>query len=151
MSNSHQHTDSHAAYHPHVCPFWIIASVLGVLLVLTVITVLTAQYVDLGMFNLLLAMAIAVVKGSLVAMFFMHLWWDSKFNSIALAGALAFLALFISFCLLDTHEYQPAVQPMYQVLTPAKVGVVEHAAEEGHAPAAGQAPAHGESQSKEHK
>src|SRR5687768_8926233 len=98
---THQsHTHGHATHQPHAAPMWILLAVFGGLLVLTVLTVLTAQFVDLGPYNLLLAMVIAVIKGALVAMFFMHLWWDSLFNSVALIAGLAFLGLFISFSIM---------------------------------------------------
>lgn len=115
------HKDTHADTHAHACPLWILTVVFLALLVLTVVTVLTAQFVDLGSLNFALAMAIALVKGTLVALFFMHLWWDSKFNSIAIVAGLAFLALFIAFTALDTHAYQNTLDPQNTVLTPDKL------------------------------
>ena len=100
---------------------WILIAIFGALLVLTVITVFTATQIDLGAYNLLLAMFIALIKGALVALFFMHLWWDSLFNAIALVAGLAFLALFISFSIVDTYQYEPSVLPLKDVLTPAKI------------------------------
>ena len=121
MADSHSHSESHAAHEPHACPMWILLAVFGALLVLTGITVFTATQIDLGAYNLLLAMAIALLKGALVALFFMHLWWDSLFNSVALIAGLSFLALFIGFSIVDTYQYEPAVLPLNQVLTPAKL------------------------------
>lgn len=136
-----QHSESHAdahATHVHACPLWILGAVFAALIVLTVVTVLTAQFVDLGELNLVLAMAIALVKGALVAMFFMHLWWDSKFNTIALLAGLGFLAIFLAFALVDTHAYQNTAEPQETILTPAKLGIAAEAHGEGHAAPAGE-------------
>jgi cytochrome c oxidase subunit IV len=119
--SDHSHTQPHAEHEPHAAPLWILGAIFAALLVLTAVTVLTGKFVDLGPYNLLLAMVIAIVKGALVALFFMHLWWDSLFNSIALVAGLAFLGLFIGFSIMDTHQYEPQVFPAAQVLTPEKV------------------------------
>jgi cytochrome c oxidase subunit 4 len=74
-------------------------AVLAALLVLTVITVL-ASYVDFGSFNTVVALIIASIKGSLVALFFMHLRHD-KFNAIIFVGGLLFLAIFLIWTLFD--------------------------------------------------
>ena len=77
---------------------------------LTVITV-AAVHVDLGKLNLWIALIIATVKASLVALFFMHLWYDKPFNAIVFVGALVFVMLFVGFALLDTTAYQPELIP----------------------------------------
>jgi cytochrome c oxidase subunit 4 len=53
------------------------ALILAVLLVLTLVTA-AVSYVDLGVFNLLVAVAIAVLKGFLVVLFFMHVKASSR-------------------------------------------------------------------------
>ena len=134
------HPTHHAKHEPHACPFWIIATVFAALLVFTALTVYTATEINLGEYNLILAMAIAVIKALLVALFFMHLWWDSLFNGIAILAGAAFLALFIGFSTTDTYQYEPDVQPLGDVLTPEKIAataitVETHAAEPSHEPA----------------
>jgi len=96
----------------HVVPLGVLFGVLGVLLALTVLTV-AITWVDLGALNLVLALAIATVKGSLVGLYFMHLRWDRPFNAIVLALALALVALFVVVALLDSEEYQPDLIPGY--------------------------------------
>lgn len=56
----------------HPTPFNVYATVFGALVVLTVITVGAAQ-VNFGNFNFVIAMLIASVKATLVALYFMHL------------------------------------------------------------------------------
>lgn len=64
MSGSHEHTQHHIAAYKKVA---------GALAVLTVVTVL-ASYVNVGVaLGIVIALIIAVTKGSLVASVFMHL------------------------------------------------------------------------------
>ncbi len=79
------------------------ALVLGVLLMLTGITV-TASYVNFGAtsVNVVVALTIASMKGSLVALYFMHLRYDKPLNSIIFVGGLFFLALLLMLTLIDT-------------------------------------------------
>lgn len=74
-------------------------AVLGALLVLTVVTV-QASYIDFGAFNTVVALIIATVKASLVALFFMHLRHD-KFNAVIFVGGLLFLGVFLIWTLFD--------------------------------------------------
>ncbi len=68
---------------------------------LTIVTVLTAKFVDLGEYNLHLAMFIASVKAGVVLAWFMHLKYDGMMNrAIALCGV-AFLFLFVGFSYID--------------------------------------------------
>ena len=99
---------SHDTTHgPHVMPLWLYLAVGGALLVLTVITVLAAQVDFSGMLgipslNLVVAMAIATLKATLVALFFMHLLYDNKIYTIALLGGILTLGIFIAITLTDT-------------------------------------------------
>jgi cytochrome c oxidase subunit 4 len=85
----------------HVVPVWLLAAVFTALIALTVLTV-AASKVDLGNFNLYIALAIAATKASLVVMFFMHLYWDRPFNSMVFVGCLLFVTLFIGITLTDS-------------------------------------------------
>ena len=60
-----------------------------------------------------LALLIATCKASLVALYFMHLRWDRPFNALVFIAALVFLALFLSFAMLDSGEYQRDLIPGY--------------------------------------
>jgi cytochrome c oxidase subunit 4 len=113
---------------------WILLGVFGALLVLTGITVAVAK-VNLGELNLPIAMLVAVIKGSLVVLFFMHLKWDSLFNAIALISAFAFLAVFISFSMVDVGEYLPQLTGAWKAEVSSEL--VKKAKE--HAPAHGDA------------
>jgi cytochrome c oxidase subunit IV len=96
----------------HVVPAKVLLGVWGSLLVLTVATVAVTQ-VDLGPFNLWVALAIAVVKAGLVALYFMHLRYDHPFNGFLLVAALLFVGLLVGAALTDTHQYESQLIPGY--------------------------------------
>ena len=97
----------------HIVPLPVLWAVFAALIVFTVLTVSASRY-DLGSWNLIVAMAIATVKASLVVLFFMHLRYDNPFNALIFIAALVFMALFISLALLDTLQYQPDIQSWQQ-------------------------------------
>ena len=98
------HVDEHEA-HTHVVPPWLLLAVFAALLFLTFITV-AVTWVDFGRTaNVWIALTIAAVKAALVALYFMHLRWDSPFNSVVLIAALFFVALLIGIIVLDSSEY----------------------------------------------
>ena len=106
-SNAHAH-DSHGEPHPlvgHLVPFWLLFLTGSVLLVLTVITV-AVRYIDVGEFNMVIALGVAVIKATLVALFFMHLRWDRPFHLLTFVGSMAFVILMMAFCLIDTSQYR---------------------------------------------
>ncbi len=105
MSDSHPEVG-------HVVPLPVLAGVLGLLLFLTVVTV-GATWVDLGRFNIWLALAIATVKAAFVVLYFMHLRYDRPFNGVILITSLALVMLFIGIALTDTREYLPEMIPGY--------------------------------------
>lgn len=90
---------SHAEH--HVSSIKLLSIVFGGLVFLTVLTVLTAQ-VDLGAFNIPLALTIATTKAALVVVIFMALKWDNKVNTAIFGIGVLFVMVFISFTLFDT-------------------------------------------------
>ena len=102
---SDQLTDPQTAHHGigHVVPLKILFGVFAALTVLTLLTV-AASTVNFGEFNLVIALLIAVIKASLVVLFFMHLIWDKPVNAIVFIGCLIFVGLFISLSLMDTVQ-----------------------------------------------
>ena len=91
----------------HVAPVKILLGTFGVLMVLTIVTVLATK-VDFGSsINLAVAMAIATVKATLVALYFMHLRYDKVFHTVAIASGILAALLFVGFTLLDHGAYLP--------------------------------------------
>ena len=96
MSADHQ-TDADGN---HISPISMYMKVYGALLVLTVITY-AVSFADLGPFSLPAAMIVAVLKATLVVLFFMHLLHDDKFNSLILLVSMLFMGIFFAFTMLD--------------------------------------------------
>ncbi|MDO8644860.1 MAG: cytochrome C oxidase subunit IV family protein [bacterium] len=82
----------------------------AMLIFLTGVTV-AVSYFDFGIFNIYIAMLIATVKASLVALFFMHLIEDSRLNQVVFISSLVFLFLFVLFTVTDTRS-RPQPKPM---------------------------------------
>jgi cytochrome c oxidase subunit 4 len=76
------------------------ALIFGILLLLTAVTTVTG-YVDLGRMNVVVALAIAAVKGVLVVLFFMHLAYSRRLTQLTIVAAFLWLALLISLTLAD--------------------------------------------------
>jgi cytochrome c oxidase subunit 4 len=56
------------------------------------------------------ALAIACLKASVVALWFMHLRYEHRFHLVVLAAAALFAALFVAFVVFDTTQYQPELR-----------------------------------------
>lgn len=100
----------------HVVPVSVLLLVFAVLMTLTGLTV-AATWVDLGAWNVVAAMVIATVKAVLVALYFMHLRYDSPFHSFLFVAGLAFVALFLALTLVDIAQIQPAATE-FRLLNP---------------------------------
>ena len=74
--------------------------VLLALLVLTAATTLVA-FVDLGGFSVVVALAIAVCKMLLVALFFMHVRHSTKLTKLVVLGGLLWLLILLMLTLSD--------------------------------------------------
>lgn len=86
----------------HVSSAKQLASVGIALVILTILTVAVAYIHIPSPFNVVVAIGIAVVKASLVAAFFMNLYWDTKFNLMLLLFGIIFITLLFGLTLLDT-------------------------------------------------
>jgi cytochrome c oxidase subunit IV len=85
---------SEPTIHPHVVvPPRVYATIFGLLLLLTAATT-ACSYVELGVFNAVVALAIACIKASLVVLFFMHVRYSSRLMKLTVAaGVFTFLVL----------------------------------------------------------
>jgi cytochrome c oxidase subunit 4 len=102
------HADGHDDHHgiSHVASLKVLLGTGGTLLMLTLVTV-GATKVDFGAnINLAIAMAIAVLKATLVILFFMHLKYDRLFHTVIFVGAILAASLFVGFTLMDSNQYQ---------------------------------------------
>ena len=101
---------AHSKDEPHVLPVSLYLAVWGGLVVLTAITVVVAHY-DFGQWNTVVAMVVATIKASLVALYFMHLRYDNKLYLIILLASLLFVSIFFTPTLIDLHT-RDALDPI---------------------------------------
>jgi cytochrome c oxidase subunit 4 len=83
-----------------VVPVKSYAMVFGALLALTITTVAVSK-LDLGEFNFIAAMTIAVIKGTLVAAFFMDLRRATSLTILIAGAGLFWLAILLIFVMSD--------------------------------------------------
>ena len=109
------------------------AKTLVTLLILTAITV-GASYINFGAMNVVVALTIATIKATLVALFFMHLLHDKPVNGMIAAAGFLFLGLFLMFTLLDfdTRENPQPFNLHPQVAAPAPATTAPAATPEHH-------------------
>ena len=61
-----------------------------------------AAFIELGPFNAVVALTIATIKATLVALFFMHVWHASeKLTKLVVVAALFFLLLLLGLTMTD--------------------------------------------------
>ena len=84
----------------HVAPKSQLYAVFAALMVLTVVTVLVSR-VDLGSFNLPVAMAVAVAKALLVILIFMEVKFSPKLVQVTAAAGFLFLGILIFYTMTD--------------------------------------------------
>jgi cytochrome c oxidase subunit IV len=103
----------HAAheYHEHIVPLSTYVAVFFSLLILTALTTGVA-YIDMGRWNLIVALAIAVCKALLVVLFFMHAKYNKGLSRIAMIAAVFWLGLLITFSLSDELTRHWEINPL---------------------------------------
>jgi cytochrome c oxidase subunit 4 len=84
----------------HVIPPRLYVAIWAALVVLTLLTTGIA-YVDLGLFNPIVALTIAVCKATLVVLFFMHVYYRTRLTWVFIAAGVLWLGLLIGFVLTD--------------------------------------------------
>lgn len=97
----------------HVMPIPVLLGTFAALIFFTILTVVLAE-MNLGEIDIWVAMAIATVKAALVALFFMHMRYEKPFNTLLFVFCFFFATLFLGACLIDSTEYQPAIEQYQQ-------------------------------------
>lgn len=134
------HETEHGAV-GHIVPIKLLVVTCLALLVLTAVTVWVAKLdfeeLQMGEMNILVAMGVAVVKCTIVALIFMHLRWERSFVGFVFIGSILFVGLFIGMALIDTREYQPTMIPGNSPQVQLKLDALKAAASSGgdHGPA----------------
>lgn len=99
-SASSAHAGGHGS-EPHVLPLKTYFAVFGALLVLTVLTVVVSVIGLPQPAAIIVAMVVALIKASLVVLWFMHLKYDDRFYSLIFVISIFFLVLFFVFTSMD--------------------------------------------------
>ena len=84
----------------HISPKPTYYAIFGALMVLTTITVLVA-FINLGALNFPVALAIAILKATLVVLFFMHVKYSSQLTKLICGTAFFFLVILFALTLSD--------------------------------------------------
>jgi len=92
-----QHTDESVG---HVVPASLYVLIWAVLMVFTAITVFAAT-VELHIFNIVVALLIATIKGTLVVLFFMHLRYSPKLTMVTVVASIFFLFILFGLTMTD--------------------------------------------------
>jgi len=108
----HEHgTQEHGQHSEVIVPVRVYVLTFIALLVLTAATTGVA-YIDLGVFNTVVALAIAVIKMLLVILFFMHVKYHKGLTRIAIICAFFWLGIMMTLTLSDeltrTWEMNPS-------------------------------------------
>jgi cytochrome c oxidase subunit 4 len=84
----------------HISPTRTYYTIFGTLMVLTAITV-SAAFVNLGVMNFPVAISIAILKATLVILFFMHVKYSSQLTKLVCGGAFFFLVILFALTMSD--------------------------------------------------
>jgi cytochrome c oxidase subunit 4 len=106
-------SEEHGHREPSVRTYLVVFAALMVLLVVTV----AVAFVHLGPLNLAAALAIAIVKATLVILFFMHVIYSSRLTKVFVAAGLFWLLILFGLTLSDY---------MTRGWTPVSRGWTEH-------------------------
>ncbi|MGC2112125.1 MAG: cytochrome C oxidase subunit IV family protein [Candidatus Korobacteraceae bacterium] len=95
-----KHTEEHFDPMSHVVPMSLYVAIWAALMIFTGLTVFAAT-LELGIFNIVLALLIATIKGTLVVLFFMHLRYSTKLTMVTVVAAIFFLIILFSLSMTD--------------------------------------------------
>lgn len=84
----------------HIAPIRLYFVIFGALMVFTLLTV-WVSYLNLGYFNLPMALIIAITKAMLVILYFMHVRWSDRLVQVTAASGFVFLLILFSITLSD--------------------------------------------------
>ena|SRR5215510_5689287 len=84
----------------HIVPVRIYLIIFVSLMVLTGVTVAVAR-LDLGSWNAIVALTIAVCKATLVVLYFMHIRYSSRLTWVFVGAGIIWLIILVSFTLSD--------------------------------------------------
>ena len=84
----------------HILPTRVYYTIFGVLMLCTYLTV-QAAFIDLGAFNAVAALVIAVFKAALVVLFFMHVKYSSRLTWVIVIASMFWLGILLVLTMSD--------------------------------------------------
>jgi cytochrome c oxidase subunit 4 len=95
----------------HVVSPKLYVSIFLALMFFTILTVVVA-YFDLGRANVFIALGIAIIKATLVVLFFMHVRWSSTLTKVFVVAGLFWLFIMVALTLSDylTRPWNPVLR-----------------------------------------
>src|SRR3954464_11744871 len=84
----------------HVLPKRVYYTVFGILMFCTYLTVQIA-FLDLGVLNTVVALAIAVFKATIVVLFFMHVKYSTRLTWAVVIGSIFWLGILLALTMSD--------------------------------------------------
>jgi cytochrome c oxidase subunit 4 len=84
----------------HIVPKTVYFAIFGTLMILTGLTVWVAFH-DLGPWNIVVALAIAVTKGSLVVLYFMHVRYSDRLTWVVVIAGFFWLVILLALTMSD--------------------------------------------------
>ncbi len=110
--SEHEHAE-------HIVPPGIYGLIITTLLVLTLLTV-GAAFVDMGRYNIVVALVIATLKATLVVLFFMHAKYVPQRTKLVIIAGIFWLALLLFMTMSDyvsRVDYRGVRFPLTQNIT----------------------------------
>lgn len=101
MTHHDQHGHSQGGVHAHISSTGMYVTIFFVLMICTILTYAVST-IDLGAFNFVVAIGIALFKASLVILYFMHVKWSQILTKLAVVVAVIFLLILL---LLTATDY----------------------------------------------
>lgn len=95
--------------HSHSHPTPLLYLVIFIALVVGTCATWAIAFVDLGIWNPVVALTIAVTKATLVILFFMHIYYSSKLTKLTISAGVFWLMIMITMSLTDylTRTFLP--------------------------------------------
>jgi cytochrome c oxidase subunit 4 len=84
----------------HIVPKRVYYTIFAILMLCTLVTVLIA-FVDLGPYNTVAALTIAVFKATLVVLYFMHVKYSTRLTWAVVAGSVFWLGILLVLTMSD--------------------------------------------------
>jgi cytochrome c oxidase subunit 4 len=106
----------HTEHTDHIVPPTTYVTIIVILLCLTAATV-GAAYINLGRFNVVVALAIATLKATLVVLFFMHAKYSPQRTKLVIIAGIFWLAILLFMTMSDYEtrvDYRGIRYPMTQ-------------------------------------